>query len=75
MGDPARGLEVDVVDPHREHRHRAQPRRRLEQLRVDAVGEQAEEAVDITACGVEVGRGGGVDEGGARGGMSYASDG
>jgi hypothetical protein len=59
--DPARGrnVEIDVVDADRHDRHGSKPRRRLEQLRVDTVRQQAEQSVGVPTCGVEVGRGGG----------------
>jgi len=56
---PGRGVEVHVVDANGEYRDRAEARRRVEQLRVYAIRQQAEEAVGLTTCDAEVGRSGG----------------
>ena len=47
--DPARArrLDVDVVDAHRVVRDRPQPRGRLDQLGVDAVGEQRKQTLEL----------------------------
>ena len=55
-GDPARGggLEVDVVGPDGEVRDRAQARGAVQQLGVDAVGEQAQQRLGVTDAGLEL---------------------
>ena len=54
-----RSVEIDVVDADREHRNGEQAGRRVEQLRVHAVRQQAEQAIGLTTCDAEVGRSGG----------------